>query len=148
MQASTIAYLENAQHDLVSSRVNLEVMGCLDRNLKDEIQACYLESAEKMMRSLRVAIETFDKVTESLRSLDAQASVALKQSTDIYSGTLVAWIRDVKRMFGAEAAHKKYVLGLLGSGLDNEGVEMQVKLWTQEPMINHDLIDYINTTLR
>ena len=138
MQSSTETYIENAQHDLQSSNARPE-LGCLDPSLGPEIRACYLESAEKMLRSLRVAIETFDKVVDSLGVLEASA----KESSDLYAVTLFGWIKDVRRMFAAETAHKRLILSLLGSGLDDQAIELHVSRWIEQPMINKSLIEKI-----
>ena len=142
MQSSTVTYIQNVQHDLKSSRVPVEAMGCLDPSLRRDIQAAYLESAEKLLRSLRGALDTFDKIVDSLRVLEGQLP---KNSPDLYVSTLGGWIRDVKRMFASEVALKRQILYFLGTGLDDRAVDLQVSRWLSEPMINPDLLDFINS---
>ena len=135
MQSSTLTYVENVQHDLRSARgLKPEMMGCLDPSWAPEIRACYLESAEKLMRSLRVALETFDKIVDSLRVLELPTT---ENDHDLYTHTLAGWIRDMHRMLAAETAHKKMILSLLGS--DSETIDLQVQRWIQQPMINQAL---------
>jgi hypothetical protein len=144
MQASTLTYVENAQHDLFSSRsLNPAHFGSLDLKVLPAMAAVYLESAEKMLRGLRTSVEAFDKIVDSLRQLASQAGAALSNSTDMYCATLLGWTKDVARMMAAEAAHKKMLLAILGSNADNESVERSTRAWVAEPMINRELISQI-----
>ncbi len=144
MQASTQTYVENAQHDLSLARsLSGADMGALDPRIAPALVARHIESAEKMLRSLRVAVEAFEKVVDSMRVLLSQATVALSPSSDLYCVTLLGWIADVSRMCAAEIAHKKLVLATLGARVDAETVERHVQAWMAEPMINHSLIAQI-----
>lgn len=128
------SYVENAVHDLKSAReLRKEELECVgEEDLVEEMLACYLEGAEEMICSLRVALETFEKVVETLGSLDGNSG-----SGGVHVQALHGWIADITRMFSAELAHKK--LCLARAAELKEGHETLLD-WIEEPFINQHLV--------
>ena len=147
MHASTINYIENAAHDLVAARgVDREALGVVEATLVPELCAALVESAEQLLRTLRGGLESFDKILDTMTALQTQC--AALRGSDVYTLALVGWVKDVRRMFAAELAHKKLVLAVLGErAADNDAIELHVRQWTLQPMINAALLDQIESAI-
>ena len=138
MQSSTLTYAENAMHDLQSSRqFKRENLGVLkdDEFLCKEMISCYISSCESMLTSLRLSLETFESVVETLEALELD-----RKSENFHVLVCNEWVEDVKRMYRTELVNKKLCLAVMMEKKEKDDI---LKKWIEEPFIAEERINKI-----
>ena len=147
MQASTGTYVENASIDLTEAHAfDSTHLGVLDPDLVGEIRSASFASGDRMLRGLRMAVDAFDRVVESLQNIQGRVE-KLRDPKQFHLTVLIDWIDDATRMFRAEAMHKRLVLATVEGITDSLAVERTLLPWLEEPYLNRALIQKIKEAL-